>query len=406
MMNRLWMPCYRGGRLTLSSVLQELATLPTPPSLVASLSDHQHSPEIRMTVESQAIPTAIPAVRPRQSLLKAHLELGKVRLNAMVVFTTALGFIVGSRSNPDPQIDWGRLFWTCLGTFIAAAGASTFNQAIEARRDARMLRTRNRPLCTGRLTRTYAATLGLILCISGVAILCPTSNGLTAVLAALNVLIYVLFYTPLKPVSSVNTLVGAIVGGIPPVLGWTAATGAITPGALVLGGILFVWQIPHFLALCWIYREDYARGGFKMLPVVERTGRLTSCLALMYSILLVPLCLLVAYFGHAGMIFAAISFVLTMSLIAVALRFAMTRSNQDARTLFFASIIYLPLLAITLMADARTPMDGFEPAMGGLIFQTHDSEPFVDPGSAAGQSLSRVESASQPAPSNVPAIRP
>ena len=358
-------------------------------------------PEFFMTASSQALPavpvstaptSAISKAQPRQSLIAAHVDLGKVRLNAMVVFTTALGFIVGTRSIADAAIDWPRLFWTCLGTFIAAAGASAFNQAIEARRDARMNRTRHRPLCTGRLSRTYAATLGLILSICGVAILCPTSNGLTAILAALNVLIYVVLYTPLKPVSSINTLVGAVVGGIPPVLGWTAATGAICAGALVLGAILFVWQIPHFLALCWLYREDYARGGFKMLPIVDRSGRLTGRLALIYAILLVPLCLMVAYLGHAGLLFAVISFILTMSLIAVALRFAMTHDNRDARTLFFASIIYLPLLSIALMASATTPLNGFIPTDGGLIFSASDSEGFVDPGTPAA-APANVESA-------------
>lgn len=316
----------------------------------------------------------------RESSVGAHMELCKVRLNGMVVFTTALGFVVGAKLNTPPEIAWGRLFWTCLGTFLAAAGASAFNQAIETRRDARMRRTQNRPLCTGRLTRTYAATLGLILCIAGVAILCPLANGLTATLATANVLIYVVVYTPLKPISSINTLVGAVVGGIPPVLGWTAATGHLAPGALVLGAILFVWQIPHFLALCWMYREDYARGGFKMLPVVDGTGRLTANLALLYALLLVPLCLLVAYLGHAGTVFVIGSIVLTVGLIAVAIRFAVTRADREARRLFFASIIYLPVLCVTLMANARGPLSDYESTPGGYFRSDQPSESFQDPG--------------------------
>jgi len=341
-----------------------------------------------MTLPSQAacpaIPpaqaaTVLPQIADRQSLLKAHMDLCKVRLNGMVVFTTALGFIVGTQQMYPPNLHWLTLLWTCLGTFLAAAGASAFNQAIEAPRDARMHRTRKRPLCTGRLTRTYAATLGLILCITGVAILCPTANGLTACLAAANVLIYVLIYTPLKPLSTVNTLVGAIVGGIPPVLGWTAATNVVTPGALVLGAILFVWQIPHFLALCWMYREDYARGGFKMLPIVDRTGRLTANLALLYAVLLMPLCLLVAYFGNAGEWFVGVSFVLTIGLIAVAFRFAASRSNPDARRLFFASIIYLPILSATLMLDARGPLSDFERTPAGYFRSDQPAREFQDP---------------------------
>jgi len=336
---------------------------------------------------ASAPPRPAPAARP--SLWSAHLELGKARLNALVVFTTALGFIAGSRSIQSPSDDffsgvlWTRLLWTCLGTFLAAAGASAFNQALEARRDALMLRTRHRPLCTGRLTRTYAAALGLILCISGIALLVPLANALTAALAAGNVLLYVLLYTPLKPVSTINTLVGAVVGGVPPVLGWTAATGQLAPGALVLGTILFVWQIPHFLARCWMAREDYARGGFKMLPLVDATGRLTSRLALLYAILLMPLCLLVHFLRHAGMPFVVISFLLTLALLGVALRFAFTRAHPDARRLFLAGIIYLPILCLTLMLDARTP----ELERLRAVQTLADDPAFIDPGSEEGRLL-------------------
>lgn len=328
------------------------------------------------------------------ALLKAHLELGKVRLNAMVVFTTALGFIVGAKQVQTLEdltrtgIDWPywiKLLCTCAGTFLAAVGASAFNQAIETRRDARMHRTQRRPLCTGVLSRTYAATFGLIISICGVALLCPTVNGLTATLAAANILIYALLYTPLKPMSTINTLVGAIVGGIPPVLGWTAATNELSAGGLVLGAILFVWQIPHFLALCWMYREDYARGGFKMLPIVDASGRLTSRMALLYAVLLMPLCLLVSYLQLAGVIYTVAAFVFTAGLILVAWRFASTRKNPDARRLFFASIIYLPLLCIVLMADARGPLSNLESSPAALLRPTN--EQFVDPSSPEGRNF-------------------
>jgi protoheme IX farnesyltransferase len=304
------------------------------------------------------------------------MDLGKVRLNAMVVFTTALGFIVGAQ-HVKGELHWERLFWTCLGTFLAAVGASSFNQAIETRRDMRMHRTRNRPLCTGRLSRTYAASFGLIVSIIGVAIICPTSNGLAAILAAGNVLLYALLYTPLKPVSTINTLVGAIVGGVPPVLGWVAATDSLALGAIILGAILFVWQIPHFLALCWIYREDYARGGFKMLPIIDDTGRVTSRMALMYSLMLVPLCLLLAFIGNADIPFVAVSMILTAMLVVVALRFTFTRSNRDAKMLFFASIIYLPLLSSALMLDSFFPLSAL---LRGDEVRVHtDGTPFVEP---------------------------
>ncbi len=351
-----------------------------------------------MTTQAAAIPVAAAVSRPRQSLLNAHMELGKVRLNAMVVFTAALGFVVGSQQNDPPNFDWVRLFWTCLGTFLAAVGASAFNQAIETRRDARMHRTRNRPLCTGRLSRTYAATFGLIISICGVAIICPTSNGLAACLAAGNVLLYALLYTPLKPVSTVNTLVGAVVGGIPPVLGWAAATGTVTLAALVLGAILFVWQIPHFLALCWMYREDYARGGFKMLPIIDATGKLTSRMALMYAILLLPLCLLVGVLGKAGILFEVVAFMLTAGFILAAMQFVRTRKNSDAKKLFFASIIYLPLLSITLMIDARGPLSNFEKTDAGYVHIDAQPTPFVDP-----ESLPQAQPDGPPAPAVLPA---
>ncbi len=349
-------------------------------------------------------------------LLKAHMELSKVRLNAMVVFTTAVGFVAGTRWIADPlagsasALYWPRLFWTCLGTFIAAAGASAFNQALEAPRDARMNRTRNRPLVTGVFSRTYAATFGLVVSIVGVAILCPTSNGTTAILASATVLIYIAIYTPMKPKTAANTLVGAIVGAIPPVLGWTAATGSVAPAALLLGAILFLWQIPHFLALSWIYREDYARGGFKMLSVVEPTGRLTTRLALLYSLLLIPICILLTFFQSTGILFATFAVILTAGLAAVALRFVLTRANDDARMLFFASIIYLPLLCSVLMADARAPDRRDTPSDAGFFLAPDASSvppagdsSAIDPESDQGQS---VQSDLNAAPGFLPSAAP
>jgi len=328
------------------------------------------------------------------------MELGKVRLSAMVVFTTALGYIVASKMNFPEPIDWLRLFFTCLGTLLAAVGASSWNQAIEARRDARMYRTRNRPLPAGVFSRTYAATFGLCVCITGVAILCPTSNGLTAILGTVNILLYAIVYTPLKPISTTNTLVGAIVGGIPPMMGWTAATGTLSAGAWVLGAILFVWQIPHFLALSWMYREDYARGGFKMLPAIDPSGRLTAMLALLYAILLVPLNLLLVQLGHAGFTFAIISLALAGGLIACAIRFSKTHANSDARRLFLASIIYLPLLTVTLMITSRGPFTHLELGPAGYV--SPPTEPFIEPSSTDVD----VVTPSQAAPTNQPAIKP
>jgi protoheme IX farnesyltransferase len=326
--------------------------------------------------------------------MKAHMELGKVRLSAMVVFTTALGYVVGSKSVDPESLNFLRLAFTCLGTFLAAVGAAAFNQAIEARRDARMHRTHNRPLPAGTLSRTYAATFGIIVSISGVAILCPTSNGLTAILGAINIILYAFIYTPLKPVSTTNTLVGAVVGGIPPMMGWAAATGDLAIGAWVLGAILFAWQIPHFLALAWMYREDYARGGFKMLPAVDPQGRLTSLLSLLYSLLLIPLCLMLVYLGNAGLPFGFLSLLLTGTLVACAIRFCKTRTNGDARRLFLASIVYLPLLTIALMVLSTGRYAGMLRAPGAYV--SPPTEAFIEP----------TFSEPQETPPTYPALKP
>jgi heme o synthase len=330
----------------------------------------------------------------RPFLLGAHLALGKVRLNALVVVTTALGFVVGSKLNHFPitglypaGFDWGRLFWTCAGTFLAAVGASAFNQAVEAPRDARMRRTHRRPLCTGQLSRTYAAALGLIVSLSGVVLLGGRANHLTAGLAAGNLLLYIAVYTPLKPVSTVNTLVGAVVGGVPPILGWTAAAGELSAGALALGAILFAWQIPHFLALCWMYRQDYGRGGFKMMPIQDATGHLTSRVALLYAALLMPLCLLVAWLGHAGPGFVGVSLALTAALTMMAAAFVRTRAQAQARRLFIATIVYLPLLCIALMVDARGPLSTLEATPAGFVQPAPAGETFIDPSGAEAQRL-------------------
>ena len=347
---------------------------------------------------SDRAPATAAVAAGKSTLLRAHLELGKARLNSLVVFTTALGFVVGSKLNHypitgmyPPGFNWGRFFWTCAGTFLAAMGASAFNQAVEARRDARMARTRRRPLCTGRLSRTYAAALGLIVSLCGALLLGVTTNPLTAFLAAGNLLLYIGVYTPLKPVSTVNTLVGAVVGGVPPILGWTAATGELSAGAWALGAILFAWQIPHFLALCWMYREDYARGGFNMLPLADPTGQQTSRVALLYAVLLMPLCLLVVVLGHAGMVFLGASLALTLGLVVTVARLARRRDIRDARRAFFASIIYLPLLCAALMIDAQGPLSAWEATPAGFVSPAPPGERFIDPSSAEAQRFNAAQ---------------
>jgi protoheme IX farnesyltransferase len=326
------------------------------------------------TLPPAALPTA-PTVK--KSLLASYADLGKIRLNAMVVVTTALGFVIGSDSLFPPRLDLTCLAWTCLGTFFAAIGASAFNQAIEAPRDARMNRTKNRPIPAGRISRAHAAYFGLLATIVGVAVLCPTSNGLTALLALANVILYALVYTPLKPRSSTNTLVGALVGGIPPVMGWTAATGSVAPGALALGALLFAWQIPHFLALAWMYREDYARGGYKMVSTSDPSGARTSTLSVIYSLLLLVPCLALVFLGHASGFFGYLALILTAWLTFAALRFAASRETRDARRLFLATLLYLPLLSLLLILFAQTPLDHMNTGAAGHA--SKPTEPFINP---------------------------
>ena len=284
---------------------------------------------------------------------RQYRELTKARLSLMVVITTAVGFLMAS----DGAIQWRTLCWTCIGTFLAAAGAGALNQRMEMHRDARMERTRNRPLPSGAISPSHAAFFGALIAAAGLAILCPLANYPTALLALANILIYLLLYTPLKPRTTLNTLVGAVVGAIPPMMGWTAAVGHLDVGAWLLGTILFIWQIPHFLALAWLYRDDYQRGGYRMLPVIDPHGALTCRVILGYTLALVVVCLALAWFQLAGWVFVGGALLLNTGLIAAEIRLMRDRTRQNARRVFLASVIYLPLLLLLMVADRGAPAD-------------------------------------------------
>ena len=206
------------------------------------------------------------ALAPIRRWWTIYADLGKARLSALVVTTAALGFVMASAVS----LDWALLGWTLLGTTLAAWSANALNQVFERHRDARMKRTRGRPIPSGRIGAPHALGAAILALGMGLTVLVAMVNVLTAVLALLTTLLYVLVYTPLKTRTTLNTLIGSVVGAIPPVMGWTAVTGQLDPGAWVLGTVLFVWQIPHFLALAWLYREDYKRGGYRMLPVIDQ----------------------------------------------------------------------------------------------------------------------------------------
>ncbi len=274
-------------------------------------------------------------------------ELAKVRLNALVVVTAGVGFIVATNATPD----WARLLWTLIATGASAASASILNQLIESPRDARMARTEHRPLATGQFSRHLAFVGALALAYVGWALLLWSSGWIPATLATANIALYALVYTPLKPITSMNTIVGAVCGAIPPMVGWTAATGSFAPGAWILGGILFVWQLPHFMALAWMYRDDYKRGGFVMLPAVDPQGQVTAQTMVLTSLTLVPIALLATMYGIAGWWFAGVSIVLGVWMTVESFRFLILRTDAAARRAFFASIIYLPLLLLALTLD-------------------------------------------------------
>ena len=283
------------------------------------------------------------------------MELGKVRLGSLVVLTALVGYAVAARGSFSP---W-RALWLCTGTMLSAAGANGLNQWLEAGRDARMLRTRSRPLPSLRIGGRHALCASLFSATAGVLLLLAGTNAFTAALSLLTVLLYVLVYTPLKTVSSINTLVGAIVGAIPPLMGWTAARGALAPAAFVLGALLFVWQVPHFLALAWLYRDDYRRGEYRMLPLSDPSGSVTCWMALLYSLALIPVGLAAVIAGLSGMAYAAGALLLGGLMVERSARLLSRRTDRAARQVFWASLAYLPLLLGLMVADGGpTPPAG------------------------------------------------
>jgi protoheme IX farnesyltransferase len=272
-------------------------------------------------------------------------ELSKARLTFLVLVTTLVGFYL-AEVGPIHKM---RLLHTMLGTALVAAAAAALNQVLEKDIDAKMKRTENRPLPAGRVQADDALLLAMITGVGGLAYLAFAVNLLSAALAALTLATYVFAYTPLKPLTSFNTLVGAIPGALPPVIGWTGATGELAPGAWTLFAILFIWQTPHFLAIAWLYREDYARAGLKMLPVVEPDGESTARQCVVYTASLIPISLTPAFFALVRPHYAYGAMVCGLVFLVYAFRFMLDRGDRRARQLFYASILYLPVL-LGLMA--------------------------------------------------------
>jgi protoheme IX farnesyltransferase len=281
------------------------------------------------------------------SLASDLSELTKARLTVMVLLTTLAGFCLASHG----VFSWTKLGHTLLGTALVAICSSILNQALERDTDALMRRTQVRPFVTRRLPLRETILAGLVLGAFGLAELAWFVNGLAAALSALTLIIYVFAYTPLKRVSEINTLVGAIPGALPPLIGAVAATGRFNVEGLTLFAILLLWQLPHFYAIAWMYKDDYRAAGLLMVSTHDETGSRTGAHAVISALVLLPVSLLPAWIGHAGIFYAVVAAFLSLVFLAAAIRFASHRDRPHARRLFLTSIIYLPLILIALALD-------------------------------------------------------
>jgi protoheme IX farnesyltransferase len=287
---------------------------------------------------------SLPASRTRAS---DFLTLTKPRVNLLVVATALAGYYMGAGT--DSQ--WPVLVSVVMGTALVSGGSAAFNQILERDTDAQMRRTRGRPMPDGRLQVAEAAPFAVALIGLGLAQLALGANLLTAGVAAATAMLYVFVYTPLKRRTSFATVVGAVPGAMPPLIGWTAARGALDPAGWPLFGIVFLWQLPHFLSIAWMYRDDYERGGFPMLPVVEPDGRSTGRQAMLYAAALLPASLAPTVLGLAGSAYFAGALALGLAFLGLTIRFGLLRTLGAARLLFAGSVLYLPALWILMIAD-------------------------------------------------------
>jgi len=295
------------------------------------------------------------------SLFRDYAELTKLRVTSLIVMTAWCGYFFGAHKAGMPWFSFG-LLHALLGIGLVSSGTAALNEVMEHEVDAHMRRTAGRPLPAGRMSLFHAAAVGLLAAIGGSIYLAVFTNPLTGLLTLLTSVVYLAAYTPLKRVSPICTFVGAFPGAMPGVLGWTAARGQLEWGTLVLFAILFVWQFPHFFSIAWLYREDYANGGVKMLPVVEEDGRSTAHRILAYSIALIPISVLPSFMGMAGRIYLVGAIVLGFAMLYFGVRLAFlnlplatAQSKMRARHVLQATVIYLPLLFALMMSNSARP---------------------------------------------------
>lgn len=282
--------------------------------------------------------------------LANYWTLTKPEVNFLIVVTTLVGFHLGS---PAGQLRLFLLVHTLLGTLLVASGTATLNQYVERRYDARMRRTARRPLPSGRLAPARALWFGILLSMAGGVYLALAVNWLASALAAFTLLSYLLLYTPLKRKTPFCTLIGAFPGAVPPLIGWAGARGSLGAEAWVLYAILFLWQFPHFLSIAWMYREDYNRAGYQMLPLSDRKGSSMAWQVVLFSLALLPVSLIPTFLGFEGITYFLGTLTLGLAFLFYGTRLALDRSNSLARRLVFGSVIYLPLVWTLMILDKR-----------------------------------------------------
>lgn len=277
---------------------------------------------------------------------RAYFELLKFRLSFLVAFSCAFGFVLAS-----PSLNWSLLLPVFAGGFLVSGASVTINQVIEKDLDKLMTRTRNRPLPEGRVTVTEGIVFAVVCFLVGIGLLIMYTNALTVSLSVLSMILYSFVYTPLKRVGPIAVFVGAIPGALPPLLGWTAATGAITYEALIIFGIQFIWQFPHFWAIAWVADEDYKKAGFKLLPSGGMKDLNTAIQIMTYTMFLIPLGLLPATFGITGITSAAVATVCGVMFFAQTFSLMKSGNRQSAIRIMFGSFLYLPIVQIAYLLD-------------------------------------------------------
>jgi protoheme IX farnesyltransferase len=301
------------------------------------------------TPVSDVLEPSLSPVKPGPRGVRAQLELFKLRMTSHILITTVVGFYMAS----PVEFQWGLLLWTLLGTGLLAVSAFCFNQSLEIKFDRMMERTQNRPLPSERLGLKAGYAAGVVTLVLGSGLLFTQVNTLTALLGILTVVMYAAVYTPLKRLTTFNTLVGGIPGALPPLMGWTAAQNHIGTGGMLMFALLFFWQLPHFLALAWMYKDDYRRGGFRMLSLVDASGETCFRQVWIQSLLLIVVSVFPYLYGLAGEVYLTVALISGGVLLGLAHRLRRRGTREAAVHVFLWSLAYLPLVLIAMAMDRR-----------------------------------------------------